>query len=1025
MYPISSVAKAMYDKNYRQVILIRMDTEDTTYTLTENDIIAGSFSIDRYSITGSRIEIGTACAGECKFRIKNYDKRWDAVRFEGAQLFIRIGIADWSVPGAESNVIWMPCGYFTVDKPVRNASILSIEALDRMAKLDKPVDWSMFTGSFNPRTIIARICELCNVMLYNGASLANLPNASYVVNVPTDMDMTYRNLLQAACMLLGACAFFNENGLLVIKWYTTTTVTIDESKRYSHTIQENNIKISGVVYTDTSGDEDVEYIYGTKDYAIDISDNPLVGSKIQTCVNALGKVLKGFTYRPYSASIKPSPYLYPTDMITFKKNGVSYKGIVSNITYGINSNTSIEGKGETEEDSGYATYGNLTHVQSKILEYSKKKIDRELDEVSQQIDDRAMLLMNLNEMVMNSLGLYETSVEQPTGGYQYYFHDQPTPADSSIIYTFTANGFAWTDDWNDGNPVWNYGITRDGNAIINMLSAYKISADIITAGTMRAVNLIFGKDPNTTELRTNDAETGALFDGTGVMQFHTKGEFRATNVDSNDKNANLLLLSNTSTSSTAYLYNRLDDTLSNYLYFNNNGTRNYSTFGNNLNGSTAGANYLSFESNATDRHIYLRNANASGTMMNTYWAQNDADQSILQFDNSDYTTTGTKKRANAIEILSDKTNNRAVINNYKPQTDFYFANSLTLKYVKDGAGTECLLSNYRYGATTTQYANRLTLEGKSSGNDTKLNNYYHDVVSSENKGLIANNVVLHEDANENYTSIINNYLANGDGTDSTGLMANMISLGAVRSTSANTITIENMLIRSTRDAFTGNKITMVAQPSSTKQILVENNNANNTSSNVLLLEGTNYPYIRLVNYQKDNTYSGSKYIASSIYLKQTSNVNSFDFYNNRKSATTNLEEASGNHLAMYTQESTYSTAFRVNNYHWNGNDANLFMQGSQDNESYCYIRNYDSSGKTRTALNMNKDGTFKLYGVTGGTNSIEALSNGNLDVVGNNAVVLRTTNTKGIVSIKTDGVQKDCQWVNVNGRYFLAEYIAQ
>lgn len=995
MYPISSTAKAMYDKNYRQVILIRMDTEDTTYTLTENDIIAGSFSIDRYSITGNRIEIGTACAGECKFRIKNYDKRWDGVRFEGAQLFIRIGIADWSVPGAESNVIWMPCGYFTVDKPVRNASILSIEALDRMAKLDKPVDWSMFTGSFNPRTIIARICEQCNVILYNGASLANLPNASYAVNVPTDMDMTYRNLLQAACMLLGACAFFNENGLLVIKWYTTTSVTIDESKRYSHTIQENNIKISGVVYTDTSGDEDVEYIYGTKDYAIDISDNPLVGDKIQTCVNALGKVLKGFTYRPYSASIKPSPYLYPTDMITFKKNGVSYKGIVSNITYGINSNTSIEGKGETEEDSGYATYGNLTHVQSKILEYSKKKIDRELDEISQQIDDRAMLLMNLNEMVMNSLGLYETSVEQPTGGYQYYFHDQPTLADSSIIYTFTANGFAWTDDWNDGSPVWNYGITRDGNAIINMLSAYKISADIITAGTMRAVNLIFGKDPNTTELRTNDAETGALFDGTGVMQFNTKGEFRATNVDSSDNTANFLLLSNTSTSSNTYLYNRLNNTLT---------------------------NHLSFASNATDRHIYLRNANASGTMMNTYWAQNDSDKSVIQLANSDYTTTSTTKYGNLIEIISNEAHNQSVINNYKGHTTNYFANSLKFEYVKDGYSTASSLNNYRYGATTTQYANRLTLEGKSSGNDTNLNNYYHDVVSSENKGLIANNVVLHEDASENYTSIINNYLANGDGTDSNGLMANMISLGAVRSTSANTITIENMLISSTRDASTGNKITMVAQPSSTKQILVENNNANRTNSNVLLLEGTNYPYIRLVNYQKDNTYSGSKYIASSIYLKQTSNINSFDFYNNRKSATTNLESASGNHLAMYTQESTYSTAFRVNNYHWNGNDANLFMQGSQNNESYCYIRNYDSSGKTKTALNMNADGTFRLYGVTGGTNSIEALSNGNLDIVGNNAVVLRTTNTKGIVSIKTDGVQKDCQWVNVNGRYFLAEY---
>ena len=212
------------------------------------------------------------------------------------------------------------------------------------------------------------------------------------------------------------------------------------------------------------------------------------------------------------------------DEYSFLKAGNTYTAIVSNVTVGLNANTSIEGKGETKENNGYATYGNFNNVQSKIVEYAKKKVDKE-------INDRTMLLMNLNEMVMNSLGLYETTLAVSGGGYQYYFHDASTLANSTIIYTFDANGFAWTDDWNDGDPLWNYGITRDGNAIINMLSAYKISADIITAGTMRAVNLIFGTEPNTTELRTNDASTGALFEGAGVMQFETKGEFFAKNLD--------------------------------------------------------------------------------------------------------------------------------------------------------------------------------------------------------------------------------------------------------------------------------------------------------------------------------------------------------------------------------------------------------------------------------------------------------------------------------------------------------------
>ena len=692
MYPISETAKAMYDRNYRQVILIRMDTEEDTYTLTENDIIAGSFSIDRYSITGNRIEIGTACAGECKFKIKNYDNRWDSVRFEGAQLFIRIGIADWTVPGAESNVIWMPCGYFTVDKPVKNASILSIEALDRMAKLDKPVDWSMFTGSFNPRTLISRICDLCDVIVYDGASLTSLPNANYVVSLPTDTDITYRNLLQSACMLLGACAFFNENGLLAIKWYNTTNVTIDETKRYSHTIQENNITITGIVYVDTLGEEDVEYISGTKDYAIDISDNPLVGSNIQSVVDALGNALNGFTYRPYSASIKPSPYLYPTDIITFVKNNVSYVGIVSNVTYGINSTTSIEGRGETEEDNGYATYGNFTNVQSKIIEYANKKIDRE-------VTDRTMLLMNLNEMIMNSLGLYETTLQPvPGGGWQYYFHDAPRIGDSTIIYTFGANGFAWTDDWNDGNPVWKYGITRDGNAIVNMLSAYKISADIITAGTMRAVNLIFGQDPNTTELRTNDAKTGALFEGTGVMQFETKGEFFAQNLDSNEYEANHITLTNNATESSAEMYNYFNNIRSNDIDFTGRADYNRTFIVNNRVG---------------------QNLNASNIRMN---ADSSTYALELQNYNFNYTTaTGGVTSANRISLKSSGASNAIeLLNKNSSATDMNF---VKLQHFPNNDWNRLLFQNNWVGGTVSNWI-QCSNAGETS--DFQFYNYHYN-----------------------------------------------------------------------------------------------------------------------------------------------------------------------------------------------------------------------------------------------------------------------------------------------------------
>lgn len=817
MYPISSTAKGYFDNNKKQVINIRMDTENETYTITENDIISGSFSIDRYSITGNRIEIGTACASECKFRIKNYSNQWDNVKFEGAVLYIRIGIADWENYTDESDIVWIPCGYFTIDKPVKNASILSIEALDRMAKLDKPVDWTYFQVTHTVSYLVSRICDICDVILANGSAIASMPNADYQVAFDMSAEITYRNLLQAACMLLGACAFFNENGQLVIKWYSATDVTINESKRYSHTIYENNIQITGVIYVDdTDSNNPVEYISGTKGYCIDISDNPLVGDDIQDVVDALGAVLNGFTYRPYSAVIKPSPYLYPMDMITFVKNNVSYTGIVSNITFGVNSNTSIEGKGETDEDNGYATYGNLTGVQSKIIEYAKGKVDK-------QISDATTLLMNLNEMVMNSLGLYETSIQQPGGGYQYYFHDASTLADSTIIYTFGANGFAWTDDWNDGDPIWQYGITRDGNAIVNMLSAYKISADIITAGTMRAVNLIFGTDPNTTELRTNDESTGALFEGSGVMQFETKGEFLAKNMDSNNNIANQIRMrSDVSTTSGTYnrisFFNQKNAIMANQFYadaaadrndfwfFNNRpgGSRNannhymgatstsyvnrlYNFKFNTLtaSGGAIDANDLVLNSDATRNYAALENRQNSGyrrnyILMSAYSDDTDVvssdniDRSTVWFDNLKKSDTSTEYVANRIYMnfqpnATTPANSFALINND-------LSTNVSANYFQMySSATYNGLNNWNYG-TNGYVRNSVSLyHSKSSEyNSVSISNNSNDVVNNSIRNANSFSMVhfITDTSADNHISFFNKFLNSADTANETQFEGN-------------------------------------------------------------------------------------------------------------------------------------------------------------------------------------------------------------------------------------------------------------
>lgn len=79
----------------------------------------------------------------------------------------------------------------------------------------------------------------------------------------------------------------------------------------------------------------------------------------------------------------------------------------------------------------------------------------------------------LSELISNSLGVYYTEIKDETGASHYYLHDQPLLENSSTIYTHNAGGYAFTNSgWNNGNPDWQYGFTKDGNAVFNKVCAY-------------------------------------------------------------------------------------------------------------------------------------------------------------------------------------------------------------------------------------------------------------------------------------------------------------------------------------------------------------------------------------------------------------------------------------------------------------------------------------------------------------------------------------------------------------------------
>lgn len=371
-----------FNEGNRQTVAIEFSNGKESFTITEADIVQGGLKIDRYSVTNSKIEVGSAVASELSLKLRNYDGKFDNVSFEGAVLYVKVGV--WSDDptalghfvlgqsvlgalngignfilgknligdaGTKAQVVWIPCGRFIIDTSPRKLQIITVSALDYMVKFDKAVDYSKMSFPIHVDALIQKICELCSVSLLTDVTA--LPNHQYSIGgfPSSSQQLTYRQCLQWCAQLTGTCAFMNEDGQLVLKWYEQTAVTVTMNERYTSDLLENDITITG--FTCDVSDE-ATYLAGTNEYALDLSDCGFLTNSYDGVLKELLAARGGFSYRPYSATIKSAPYLFPMDMIRYKdKDGAFHNTIVTNVTFSLNCNTSISGAGETVTSSSY------------------------------------------------------------------------------------------------------------------------------------------------------------------------------------------------------------------------------------------------------------------------------------------------------------------------------------------------------------------------------------------------------------------------------------------------------------------------------------------------------------------------------------------------------------------------------------------------------------------------------------------------------------------------------------------------
>ena len=442
--------------------------------ITEDDILA--MELKRESVNGDSLEIGNANAHELLITLDRAGGKFDGIAFDGAKLYVEIGAR--TARGTE----YMPLGYFTVDGHTNGDGEIELSALDRMVWFDTQADYSGIAFPCTPETLLRAACTACGVNA-GRLSTEGLPNANYSIKERPTEACSWRQIIMWCCQIMGVNATIDAGGYLIVKWYTQTNERITAEDRFDHHIFENNVVIKGISVVDEA--EDTEYLAGEQTGArITIEGNDLITHDFDTVAANIYNALGGFTYRPFDTECVIMPYFAPLDMAVYiDADGTEIPVCITNLHYILNDRMDIEGAGESETTSGYATLNPFTDRERSIITAVTNKTQESMRE---ELSERTTALLQMNETISNALGLYTIEHTESDGSTQMYFANAPTLEEASLIYVFNAGGFAWTDEWGGSNKdtVWHYGITNDGNAILNYLYVNKLDASYINVGSI-------------------------------------------------------------------------------------------------------------------------------------------------------------------------------------------------------------------------------------------------------------------------------------------------------------------------------------------------------------------------------------------------------------------------------------------------------------------------------------------------------------------------------------------------------------
>lgn len=471
---------------------LECENSQSGVSIMPEDIFEADFDESAFGTGG--FQIGSAAATMFSVRIRK-DAKFNKNELSSATLMPRISLYD-----SEGNVIdYVNIGKFFTRNIIVSGTDLKLDCSDRM---DDASDIP-----YSPLKMPCSLYEICtNIANRLYSSFANtvdeLPFLSTVIDDSIFEGYSLRQVISLIAEATGSFAIFNYDGELELKWFTESGIELREdwSKKAivlngnTFTTDGNPVKVTSVSVV--SGEESKAFV-GTEEYLLEIIDNPIAEAFPEETAAAVYARVKDTLYIPSVWDrLGGDPSIQVGDIVTVIDNKEPYNPehydeYSKHKLYVSQKNWKYNGAfSETYEAQALPKQNKNSKMNvSKRLSRLAKQIVETENSLTNEMDKRQLALLMFNSAIAGSMGLYQTVIKDENGGDIVYYHNKPNLSDSKIVYTYGANGFAWTNTgWKGDATVWKYGFDKNGNAILNAIYAYTLSADVITSGLLKSKN---------------------------------------------------------------------------------------------------------------------------------------------------------------------------------------------------------------------------------------------------------------------------------------------------------------------------------------------------------------------------------------------------------------------------------------------------------------------------------------------------------------------------------------------------------